>query len=85
MDGLNVWLPRWEVNGWKASSGKPVKNKPEWLTLAALLRQRPGVRFQWMRGHSGKKYNELADTLAKTEAEKVQAGLSPVARLEFDR
>lgn len=39
-------------------------------------------RFEWVPGHSGKKYNELADTLAKAEAQKVQAGLAPTLRPE---
>lgn len=84
VDGLNEWLPKWERNGWKGSKGKLVKNMSEWRTLAALWRQRPGVSFKWVRGHSGNRNNELADTLAKTEAQKVQAGLPAVARLELN-
>ncbi|MBS9721945.1 hypothetical protein JYU29_14735 [Tianweitania sp. BSSL-BM11] len=42
------------------------------------------MSFRWVQGHAGNRYNELADTSAKTEAEKVQAGLPAVIRLELN-
>ncbi|RIX99523.1 ribonuclease HI [Aureimonas flava] len=84
VDGANEWVPKWERNGWKKSKSKPVANVPEWLRLVAEWRRRPGVKFAWMRGHAGHRYNELADTLANAEAQKVRAGLPAVAGLEYD-
>lgn len=81
--GLNDWLPGWKRRGWYTSKGKPVANAEYWRTLEALAKQRPGVRFAWVRGHAGNPENELVDTLARAEAEKVRAGLPAVSRLEL--
>lgn len=81
--GLNEWLPGWERRAWRTSAGKAVANVQHWRLLADLARDRPGVRFSWVRGHSGNPDNELADALARAEAEKVRSGLPTVSRLEL--
>ena len=65
-DGITEWIKKWEKNGWKSSSKKPVKNKDLWIKLNDLC-QKNKVQWKWIKGHSNNKYNNLADELA-TEA-----------------
>lgn len=62
------WLDKWQQQGWKTSSKKPVLNKDLWLRLLAACEPHT-VKFQWVRGHSGITDNERADTLANLAAE----------------
>tara|TARA_B110000914_G_scaffold216328_1_gene221193 strand:- start:1034 stop:1462 length:429 start_codon:yes stop_codon:yes gene_type:complete len=65
-NGITEWIKKWEKNGWKSSSKKPVKNKDLWIKLNDLC-QKNKVQWKWIKGHSNNKYNNLADELA-TEA-----------------
>ena len=61
---LTSWAPSWERNGWKRNGGQPVQNLDLVREALALSRERPGVRFEWLRGHAGSTWNEYADRLA---------------------
>ncbi|MCP4761860.1 MAG: ribonuclease HI [archaeon] len=58
------WYINWEKNGWKNAKKKPVKNKEFWQDLLNLFRSIPKVEFKHVKGHTGNKYNEMADHLA---------------------
>jgi ribonuclease HI len=62
-DGITKWIFNWKKNGWKNSKKELVKNLELWqeLDLQAAEHQ---VAWQWVKGHSGDKYNDLADSLA---------------------
>lgn len=62
-NGITEWIKKWEKNGWKNSNKKPVKNKDLWVRLNELC-QKNNVAWKWVKGHSGDKYNVLADGLA---------------------
>ena len=62
-DGMLVWLPRWQKNGWITTSQKPVKNKDLWEILANLNHERQ-INWHWLKGHAGHPQNERADFLA---------------------
>ena len=63
-DAINQkWLSSWQKNGWKKSDKKPVLNTDLWKELLCLLEQH-SVKFIWVKGHDGNKYNEICDTLA---------------------
>ena len=62
-NGITEWIKKWEKNGWKNSSKKPVKNKDLWIKLNELC-QKNKVIWKWIKGHSNNKYNILADKLA---------------------
>ena len=62
-NGLEKWIVGWKNNGWKASTGSPVKNKDLWVEIDNL-RQQFDLNFQWVKGHSGNKYNDAVDKLA---------------------
>ncbi len=64
-DGFEKWMPNWKNNGWKTSDRKPVKNKDLWVELDNEI-SRHEVLFHWVKGHSGDKYNEEVDYLAKS-------------------
>jgi ribonuclease HI len=58
------WIDKWEKNGFiTASKKKPVENQDLIKELRSLERERT-VEFIKVKGHSGNKYNELADKLA---------------------
>lgn len=72
-DCVTSWLPSWERNGWKTRAGTPVKNQELIRPIATILRNRPGVSFRWVRGHSGNPLNEAADTRARAVSESIRA------------
>ncbi|HOK68952.1 MAG TPA: ribonuclease HI [Bacillota bacterium] len=65
------WLNSWRAKGWKKSDGKPVLNVDLWERLIVQL-ERHKVRFEWVKGHDGHRYNERCDLLATTAADRVK-------------
>lgn len=61
--GITEWLHNWKRNGWKTADKKSVKNADLWLALDEQC-QRHQVEWRWVKGHSGHRENELADSLA---------------------
>jgi ribonuclease HI len=61
------WIDSWLKNGWKTSTGKPVKNVDLWTRLLAA-KEPHKVHFTWIKGHAGHKENERCDELATTHA-----------------
>ena len=62
-DGIEKWINTWKNNGWKTASKKPVKNKEYWIKLDELNHFH-NVTWNWVKGHSGHRENEIADMLA---------------------
>ena len=67
--GITGWMFGWKKNGWKTSSGSPVKNVDLWKQLDEATR-RHDVTWEWVKGHAGHPENERADALAR-------AGMAP--------
>ena len=63
MDGITDYIKKWKVNGWKTASKKPVKNSDLWKQLDELSVQH-SIRWNWVKGHSGHRENDIADELA---------------------
>jgi ribonuclease HI len=63
-DGITTWIKRWEKNGWKTASKKPVKNKDLWKKLKNLS-SKHSIKWVWVKGHAQDKYNNLVDELAQ--------------------
>ena len=57
------WTKKWQANGWKTTTGEPVKNPDLWKELLELCKNHHVV-FMWVRGHSGHEFNERCDELA---------------------
>ncbi len=62
-NGITEWLPNWKKKGWKTAGRKPVKNADLWRELDEQ-NQRHTVDWQWVKGHSGHRENEIAYQLA---------------------
>jgi len=62
------WWEGWIARGWKTAGGKPVANRDLWEPLVEEVRRRKVV-FRWVKGHSGDRWNDLADRLAVQAAE----------------
>lgn len=104
---LSNWWRSWEKHGWTRKAKSKIKGqKKEHLPVKNLDLIKPGVelqkilsvKFQWVKGHSGVKWNEHVDTLVNDAALKaeilgdVDAGyegaeiISPVAQQrEYER
>jgi len=63
-DGITTWIKKWEKNGWKTASKKPVKNKELWKKLKSLSIKH-SIEWIWVKGHAQNKYNNLVDELAQ--------------------
>lgn len=51
------------ISGWVKRNWKNVKNPDLWSRFLRIASKHE-VRFQWVRGHNGNKYNEICDALA---------------------
>jgi len=66
--GSSAWVwawarKKWVNTDWKTGIVKPIKNLDLWQELHALLKENK-VRFFKVKGHSGDKYNDMADEAA---------------------
>ncbi len=62
IDGYSNWINNWKKNGWKTSAGKPVQNLDLWQKIDGLRIKE--VNMEFVKGHSGDKYNERVDLIA---------------------
>ena len=63
MQGITEWIKNWKSRGWKTANKKPVLNQELWLRLDTLTNLHT-IKWQWVKGHSGHRENEIADQLA---------------------
>lgn len=68
-NGITDWIETWKVRKWKTSDRTPVKNQDLWTQLDALNSELK-VKWNWVKGHAGIKYNEICDALCKKEMAK---------------
>ncbi len=69
------WWEKWLRKGWVNAKKEPVANRDLWEPLVDAVRSRGNVEFRWVKGHSGDRWNDVADRLA-VEAGDRQAALS---------
>jgi ribonuclease HI len=62
--GMTVWIRTWRENGWLTYEKKPVRNQDLWMQLDGLA-SLFNLRWTWVRGHDGNKYNERCDKLTQ--------------------
>jgi len=68
--GITEWLANWKRNGWRTAAKEPVKNADLWQRLDEQ-NQRHQVSWHWVKGHSGHRENEIADSLANRGIEEL--------------
>jgi ribonuclease HI len=76
--GATEWIPNWIRNGWKSSTGAPVKNQREWILFhdAICAFKEHGVfNIGWVRGHNDELGNVKADYLAGIATNHSQDGV----------
>jgi ribonuclease HI len=61
--GITEWIINWKRNNWRNAQKKPVENQNLWQELDQLA-SRHQIKWEWVRGHNGNRYNEMADQLA---------------------
>lgn len=72
-NGINDWMPNWKNRNWRTANNKPVKNIDLWQKLDALV-QVHNVRWEWVKGHSGHRENDIADQLANQAIDNLLMG-----------
>ena len=65
-DGIEKWILNWKKNGWKTANKQDVKNMDLWQNLDKL-NEKKNVQWNWVKGHSDNKYNNMADELARSK------------------
>lgn len=68
--GITEWVARWQQNGWRTASRKPVENRGLWEALLEAAAPHR-IEWRWLRGHAGHRWNERADVLARAAAERI--------------
>lgn len=72
--GITAW-----INSWRNKDFKGVKNVDLWNRLDTLVSQHiASISWEWVRGHNGNKFNELADTLARVAAQSPEGEIKNV-------
>ena len=67
-DGITRWIHKWQLNGWRTSDRKPVKNADLWQELLDATAPHR-IEWHWVKAHNGHAENERVDALACVEAD----------------
>ncbi len=63
--GITKWIEHWIANDWP----RRVKNADLWKDMLKAQHRHKVVEWNYVKGHAGDKYNEMADSLAGAMAE----------------
>ncbi|MFA4975462.1 MAG: ribonuclease HI [Candidatus Paceibacterota bacterium] len=72
--GITEWIFNWQKNNWRNAAKKPVLNKELWMELFNLSKDFK-IKWNYVEGHSGDKYNERADEIATSFADGIKIEL----------
>lgn len=64
-NGVEKWMDEWIARQWRRKGGK-LANEDLWKLLNTEIDERK-IKWKWVRGHAGNKYNDLVDRLAREE------------------
>lgn len=72
IQGATDWIKGWVANNWKNSQKKEVLNKELWQEILELMKsvksQNKKIKWTHVYGHTGEKWNERVDEIAKAHA-----------------
>ncbi|MFA6257070.1 MAG: ribonuclease HI [Candidatus Paceibacterota bacterium] len=66
--GITEWVFNWQKNNWRNATKKPVMNRELWEELFELT-QEFKLKWHYVAGHSGHKWNDRVDEIATTFAD----------------
>lgn len=66
--GITEWIFNWQKNNWCNAARKPVLNRELWEELYRLS-ENFKIKWTYVKGHNGDKYNERADEIATSFAD----------------
>ncbi|MBI2630709.1 ribonuclease HI [Candidatus Nomurabacteria bacterium] len=73
--GITEWILSWQKNNWRNAAKKPVMNRELWEELFKLTKElKP--RWEYVKGHSGDKWNDRVDEIATSFADNDPVELS---------
>jgi ribonuclease HI len=61
--GITEWIPNWRARNWRRKGGK-LANVDLWQALDKAI-QIHQIKWHWVRGHAGDRYNQRVDYLAR--------------------
>ncbi|KAF2870201.1 ribonuclease H-like domain-containing protein [Massariosphaeria phaeospora] len=67
--GMTEWLPNWRSNNWCTSKGTPAANLDLFLALDSVVTTQEAKNITIGFWHIPRKYNTIADRLAKAAAD----------------
>jgi ribonuclease HI len=77
--GISQWIEGWARRGWRSQSGQDIANVDLWKRLWELSQEHE-IEWHWVRGHSGNRYNERVDELARA----ARLAITPAVELGED-
>lgn len=86
LDGITKWMGGWKQRGWTKADKKPVLNQDLWVRmddLKSFLEADNKLFFEHVYGHTGEKYNERVDDIARGLAEKKEIELFDGRRQDY--
>lgn len=73
--GITEWIFNWQKNNWRNAAKKPVMNKELWEELYELTKNLK-IKWTYVKGHSGHKWNDRVDEIATSFADDAPVELS---------
>jgi ribonuclease HI len=68
-NGITEWIPNWRARNWRRKGGK-LANVDLWQALDKTI-QGHQIHWHWVRGHSGDRYNQRVDLLARKAIQRI--------------
>jgi ribonuclease HI len=68
--GMRAFVSRWQRQGWRNRRGTQLQHRELWTELIEL-NANLSIRWIWIRGHNGHRYQSRADKLAYQAARSV--------------
>jgi ribonuclease HI len=75
--GVTQWLQGWIARGWKRKDGE-LQNEDLWRRLSELIKEHQ-ISWDWVKGHTGNRWNERADQLATAAIQAQRKGAPSAA------
>lgn len=62
VQGCSEWIKKWAKKGFTKQGG--LLNAELWIVVDSLISNFEFLSFEWVKGHNGDQYNEMADKLS---------------------